>query len=164
MPERKGAVREESVWDYPRPPRVVADGRHVVIRRGHLRLADSHDCQRVLETSHPPVFYVPRRDVRTDLLSVSGRRSVCEWKGTATYWSLTGTAGGPALHDVAWSYEAPLPGYEAIAGHLAFYPDRAGACTVDGERVRPQPGGFYGGWITDEITGPFKGGPGSWGW
>ncbi|MEV5971512.1 DUF427 domain-containing protein [Streptomyces sp. NPDC051921] len=162
--ETEGAMRKESVWDYPRPPRVVADSRHVVVRNGRVTLADSHRCLRVLETSHPPVFYVPRPDVRIELLSVSARRSLCEWKGAATYWSLRGKAGRPPVPDVAWSYEAPRPGFEAIAGHLAFYPDRVEACTVDGERVRTQPGGFYGGWITEEITGPFKGGPGTWGW
>ncbi|MFF3942673.1 DUF427 domain-containing protein [Streptomyces phaeofaciens] len=159
-----GRERRESVGDYPRPPRIEPDTRHVVVRDRGMTLADSHRCLRVLETSHPPVFYIPRADVRIELLSDSGRRSVCEWKGLATYWTVQGAAGRPAVPDAAWSYDAPRPGYDALAGHLAFYPDRVEACTVDGEQVRAQAGGFYGGWITDEVTGPFKGGPGTWGW
>ncbi|MGW1941793.1 DUF427 domain-containing protein [Streptomyces goshikiensis] len=157
-------VRRESVWDYPRPPRIEPDARHVVVRHRGVTLADSHRCLRVLETSHPPVFYVPPADVRVELLSDSGRRSACEWKGMATYWTLRGAADHPPVPDAAWSYEAPGPGYEALTGHLAFYPDRVEMCTVDGERVRAQPGGFYGGWITDEAAGPFKGGAGTLGW
>ena len=157
---------KESVWDYPRPPRIEADTRHVVVRHRGVTLADSHRCLRVLETSHPPTFYVPRSDVRVELLSVSEgrRRSVCEWKGVATYWTLQGTAGHPPVPGAAWSYEEPRPGYEAIAGHIAFYPELVEGCTVDGEPVRAQAGGFYGGWITDEVTGPFKGEPGTLGW
>ncbi|WP_051807183.1 DUF427 domain-containing protein [Streptomyces sp. NRRL F-2664] len=156
--------RTESVWDYPRPPRIEPDARRVVVRHGGVVLADSRHCLRVLETSHPPVFYLPRDDVRVELLRTSAHRSVCEWKGTATYWDLGPGPGRPPVPDIAWSYEFPLPGYAPIAGHLAFHADRVEACTVDGEPVRAQPGGFYGGWITDEITGPFKGGPGSLGW
>ncbi|MFE5620810.1 DUF427 domain-containing protein [Streptomyces virginiae] len=158
----------ESVWDYPRPPRIEPDARHVVVRHAGAVLADSRHCLRVLETSHPPVFYIPRADVRTDLLRASANRSTCEWKGTATYWTLgpqTGPqTGPPAVPDIAWSYETPSPSYAPIAGHLAFRADRVEECTVDGEPVRAQPGGFYGGWITHEITGPFKGEPGSLGW
>ncbi|KJY19856.1 MULTISPECIES: DUF427 domain-containing protein [Streptomyces] len=156
--------RTESVWDYPRPPRIEPDARHVVVRHAGAVLADSRRCLRVLETSHPPVFYVPRADVRTDLLRASANRSMCEWKGTATYWTLGPRPGLPPVPDIAWSYETPSPSYAPIAGHLAFRADRVEACTVDGEPVRAQPGGFYGGWITHEITGPFKGEPGSRGW
>ncbi|MEU4266819.1 DUF427 domain-containing protein [Streptomyces sp. NPDC026092] len=111
-----------------------------------------------VEMSHPPVFDVPRGDVRTDLFSLLEATSNCEWKGVATYWTLV--VERLAVRDAAWSYEAPSPGYESIAGHLAFYAGRADLCTVDGERVRAQGGDFYGGWITDEILGPFKGGLG----
>ncbi|MFE1831905.1 DUF427 domain-containing protein [Streptomyces yangpuensis] len=154
----------ESVWDYPRPPRIAPDTRHVVVRHAGVALADSRRCLRVLETSHPPVFYIPRADVRIELLRASEHRSVCEWKGTATYWRLGPELGARPAADIAWSYEAPRPDYAPITGHLAFHADRVEACTVDGERVRAQPGGFYGGWITDEIIGPFKGVPGSRGW
>ncbi|MFJ7961339.1 DUF427 domain-containing protein [Streptomyces sp. NPDC096319] len=152
----------ESVWDYPRPPRVVPDARRVVVRQGGVVLADSRRCVRVLETSHPPVFYVPWQDVRTDLLTPSATLTHCEWKGVASYWTLTGP--GRTVEDVAWSYEEPEAAYAALSGRLAFYPGRVDSCTVDGERVRPQPGGFYGGWITEEIVGPFKGPHGSDGW
>ncbi|MFE0583099.1 DUF427 domain-containing protein [Streptomyces sp. NPDC058874] len=162
----------ESVWDYPRPPRIEPDTRHVVVRHAGVALADSRRCLRVLETSHPPVFYIPRADVRMDLLRATEHLSVCEWKGAATYFGLgpelarepDREPGRGTVPDIAWSYEAPLPRYAPIAGHLAFHADRVEACTVDGERVRAQQGGFYGGWITDEIRGPFKGAPGSWGW
>ncbi|MEV7594780.1 DUF427 domain-containing protein [Streptomyces sp. NPDC090085] len=159
-----GTARTESVWDYPRPPRVEPDTRHVLVRHAGITLADSRRCLRVLETSHPPVFYIPRSDVRTDLLRASGHGSVCEWKGAATYWDLAAGSGLPPVTDVAWSYESPEPGYEPITGHLAFHADRVDTCTVDGERARAQTGGFYGGWITSEITGPFKGEPGTHGW
>ncbi|MFF4428107.1 DUF427 domain-containing protein [Streptomyces sp. NPDC001513] len=157
-----GPLPAESVWEYPRPPRVERDARHVVIRHRGVTLADSRDCRRVLETSHPPVFYVPVDDVRTDLLSRSEATTVCEWKGSATYWSLT--VAGHTIRDVAWSYEAPSPDYRSIARHLAFYPGKVDLCSVDGERVVAQPGDFYGGWITAEILGPFKGGPGTTRW
>ncbi|MFE2146085.1 DUF427 domain-containing protein [Streptomyces sp. NPDC059456] len=134
----------------------------MVIRHRGVTLADSRTCLRVLETSHPPVFYVPGDDVRTDLLSRSGRVTFCEWKGVATHWTLM--VDEDTVHDVAWSYEAPSTGYRSIADHFAFYPGRVDLCTVDGEHVQAQPGDFYGGWITGEILGPFKGGPGTTGW
>jgi len=152
----------ESVWDYPRPPSMAPGARRVVVCHEDVVLADSRRCIRVLETSHPPVFYVPRGDVRMDLLARSARSTHCEWKGLASYWSLVGL--GRAVEDVAWSYEQPEAPYAELAGHMAFYPGRLDSCTVDGEQVVPQPGGFYGGWITGEITGPFKGPPGSAGW
>ncbi|KOG10414.1 hypothetical protein ADK34_35450 [Streptomyces viridochromogenes] len=152
----------ESVWDYPRPPCVVPDARRIVVRHGGVVLADSGRCLRVLETSHPPVFYVPREDVRTDLLIRSTRVTRCEWKGVACYWTLE--VPGMTVEDVAWSYEEPEPAYAALAGHVAVYPGRVDSCTVDGERVLPQPGDFYGGWITGEVVGPFKGLAGSAGW
>ena len=153
---------QESVWDYPRPPALVADDRHVLIRIGNLVLADSHRAWRVLETSHPPTWYVPRDDVDAALIRRSRRPgTVCEWKGAATYWDVA--APGAALQAVMWSYEHPVAGFEPLAGALTGYPAQL-ECFVAGERVRPQQGGFYGGWITDDVAGPFKGAPGTWGW
>lgn len=147
---------EESVWDYPRPPRVVRDDRHVIVRAGDLVLADTHKSLRVLETASPPTFYLPLGDVRSDLLQPAPGASWCEWKGRARYWS-AGAA------PIAWSYDDPLPGFEALVDHIGFYPGRA-ACFVDGVRVAAQPGGFYAGWITPEIVGPWKGDGGTEGW
>ncbi|MFE9257313.1 DUF427 domain-containing protein [Streptomyces sp. NPDC006879] len=161
-PEGAGRAAE-SVWDYPRPPRVEADGRHVVVTYAGMRVADTHRALRVLETSHPPVFYVPRADTLPGLLVRSNSRTLCEWKGVATYWDLV-VAGRVRAADAAWSYEAPAAGYTALTGCLAFYPSRVEGCWVEGEPVVAQPGDFYGGWITSEIEGPFKGGPGSQGW
>ena len=149
----------ESVWDYPRPPRVEPSAARVVVVLDGEVLADTRRSLRVLETSHPPVFYVPAADVRTERLRPSARRfTVCEFKGVARYYD----AGGRTA--VAWSYASPSPGYEVIAGHYAFYPSRVDRATVDGEEVEAQPGDFYGGWITSAVTGPFKGGPGTAGW
>jgi uncharacterized protein (DUF427 family) len=133
--------------------RVIVDG--VVV-------ADSVRAVRVLETSHPPGWYIPPDDVRLDLLERSAGTSVCEYKGRATYRSLR--LGERHIRDVAWVYEQPAPGYEAIRDHLAFYPGRVDACFIDDERVVPQEGGFYGGWITSDVVGPFKGAPGTLGW
>ena len=152
----------ESVWDYPRPPRLEADGREIrVVHRGVV-VATSTRAQRVLETSHPPVFYLPPQDVRTDLLVAGSGMSVCEWKGLARYWNLM--VGDDSVNNAAWSYPDPKPAYATLAGWIAFYPGRVDTCTVDGETVVPQAGDFYGGWITSEITGPFKGGAGTAGW
>ena len=149
----------ESVWDYPRPPAVEPSAARVVVELDGEVLADTRRRLRVLETSHPPVYYIPAADVRSERLRASARRSTwCEFKGAARYYD----AGDRAA--VAWSYPSPSPGYEAIAGHLAFYPGRVDRATVDGEQVVAQPGDFYGGWITSAVTGPFKGGPGTMGW
>jgi uncharacterized protein (DUF427 family) len=156
---------QESVWDYPRPPRLEASAKTVRVLFGDHLIAESTAAYRVLETSHPPSWYIPRAEICFDLLSVSGKGSVCEWKGRATYWKvrLSTQKGLEIADNAAWSYESPNPRFEAIKGYLAFYPNIF-ACFVDGERVRPQPGGFYGGWITHDVAGPFKGIPGSWGW
>lgn len=153
---------QESVWDYPRPPRVEPDEREVVVRHRDLVVARSASALRVLETASPPTFYLPPEDVRTDLLEPAAGTSRCEWKGEARYWKLT-TPDGERVERAAWSYPDPFPGYQEIAHHFSFYPARV-ECSVDGERVRPQPGGFYGGWLTSEIVGPVKGEPGSGGW
>lgn len=154
--------RVESVWDYPRPPRLEPAGRHVLIRHaGHL-VAETRTALRVLETSHPPVYYLPPEDVDRSLLEPAGGGSFCEWKGVARYWDLV--IGEMRLAQVAWSYPKPIAEFRALVDHLAFYAAPLDECLVDGEQVEPQPGGFYGGWITSDIAGPFKGGPGTTGW
>jgi len=153
---------EESVWDYPRPPRLEEDDREVVVRHGELVVARTRHALRVLETASPPTFYLPPDDVRTDLLDGASGSSTCEWKGNARYWSLR-TPDGEILERVAWSYPDPYPGFEELRDHLAFYPDRLES-RVDGRRVQAQPGGFYGGWVTPEIVGPVKGEPGTGHW
>jgi uncharacterized protein (DUF427 family) len=153
---------QESVWDYPRPPRVEESGRLVRVEFGGQVVAETRRARRVLETSHPPVYYIPREDVRGEFLRPSTRSSFCEWKGRAAYHSLE--VDGHRSPDAAWSYPDPTPAFESIRDHLAFYPGRVDTCHVDEELVVRQEGDFYGGWITSEIVGPFKGGPGSWGW
>ncbi len=157
------AAGQESAWDYPRPPRVepAADRIRVVV--DGIAIADSVRALRVLETSHPPSYYLPAEDVRTDLLEGTSRTSVCEFKGRAMYRTLV-LPSGRRIVDVAWLYPVPAPGFEAIAGHLSFYANRVDEAWVGDERVVPQPGDFYGGWITSRVVGPFKGGPGTWGW
>jgi uncharacterized protein (DUF427 family) len=153
---------QESVWDYPRPPRVEDVPDRIRVRVESLVVADTTHARRVLETAGAPVYYVPREDVRMDLLRPSASSSMCEWKGAASYWSLE--ADGRRIDDVAWSYEQPLAGYESIRGMLAFYAGRVDEAWVGPELARPQPGGFYGGWVTSRIVGPIKGEPGSHGW
>lgn len=152
----------ESVWEYPRPPLVEPVAERIRVVVDGVAVADSTRARRVLETSHPPVYYLPPDDVRTDLLTPGTRRSVCEWKGAATYHTLT--VGSRRIEDVAWSYERPLPGYESISSYLAFYADRVDEAWVGDELATPQAGGLYGGWITSGVRGPFKGGPGTLGW
>lgn len=150
----------ESVWDYPRPPRVSADGRLVLVRSDEQVIAETRRAVRVCETASPPTFYLPAADVDTSCLTPVQGQSVCEWKGVARYWAL---AGVPALEPVAWCYPQPNAAFAGLRDRFAFYPGRV-ACFVDGERVRPQPGRFYGGWVTDELAGPFKGEPGTEHW
>jgi uncharacterized protein (DUF427 family) len=153
----------ESVWDYPRPPRLEPTSSHIRITHGGLLLVDTTRALRILETSHPPVFYIPPTDIALHHLQPSTRRgSFCEFKGTATYWTID-LPNAPSP-DAAWSYAHPTPAYAALRDHLAFYASRVDQCTVDGEVVQPQPGDFYGGWITSRVTGPFKGPPGTLGW
>lgn len=154
---------QESVWDYPRPPRVERIPERIRVVVDGVELANSVRARRVLETAGAPVYYVPREDVRTDLLVRSDRRTVCEWKGGATYWSIA-VPGGRTIPNAAWSYETPLAGFEAIVGHLAFYAWAVDEAWVGEERATPQPGHFYGGWVTSKIVGPMKGEPGSLGW
>jgi len=150
---------QESVWDYPRPPAIRADNRLVEVTDGGVTIARSQQIYRVCETASPPTFYLPPQDVNLDLLvSVSGR-SYCEWKGSAEYWALASKPERP----VAWSYPRPRARFRKLRDYLSFYPGRI-ECYVAGERVKPQAGSFYGGWITSEITGPFKGDPGTGNW
>jgi len=182
---------QESVWDYPRPPALQESTRHVVVKCGDILIAETRSAWRVMETSHPPTWYLPPTDVRHDRIRRSAlRTTMCEWKGAATYWDVAAgdvaagdlaagdvAADGVAATDVApghagsaswreaaaWSYQTPTPRFVPISGFLSFMPS-AVECYVDGERVLPQAGGFYGGWITSDVVGPFKGEPGSWGW
>ena len=150
-----------SVWDFPRPPRLVPDTREVVVRWGDVEVARTRCAVLVLETAHPPSVYLPWSDVARHLLEPAAGRSFCEWKGPAQYWTLV--QDDRRLPRVAWSYPQPLAGAEALADCVSFYP--AGLdCRVGGAAVTPQPGGLYGGWITPELVGPFKGGPGSAAW
>ena len=157
----------ESVWDYPRPPRLERTTELIrVVHRG-IVVAESRATYRVLETSHPPVYYIPPADL-AHVVSSARRSTYCEWKGQARYFTVdvsaaTGDPGAVSV-DAAWSYPRPPGAFGDIADHLAFYPSRVDECTVDGERVIPQDGDFYGGWITSRIVGPFKGAPGTSGW
>lgn len=153
---------QESVWDYPRPPRVEPSSKHVQIVFNGVTIVDTRQAYRVLETSHPPVYYIPRDSVLKAELFQTARQTFCEFKGAARYWTLR--VGDRTAENVAWSYPNPTPEYAVVAGYLAFYPSRMDACTVDGELVKAQAGDFYGGWITADIVGPFKGGPGTLGW
>jgi uncharacterized protein (DUF427 family) len=154
----------ESVWDYPRPPRLEPSARLIEVRLAGVTIASTSRGHRVLETSHPPVYYIPREDVLDGVLEVvRGGGSFCEWKGSATYLDVR-APNGRRVPRGAWTYKRPTPEYVAIADAVAFYPALMDRCTVDGERVRPQPGGFYGGWVTDDLVGPFKGAPGTLRW
>lgn len=146
------------MWDYPRPPRMERSTRLAQVYLGEELIAESRSSIRVLETSHPPVWYLPSTDVRPGVLTRSSAgQTLCEWKGAATYWDVR------TVRAAAWSYENPTPGFEDLVDHIAFMPIDL-ACHVDGTRVLAQDGGFYGGWITPDVVGPFKGAPGSWGW
>jgi uncharacterized protein (DUF427 family) len=152
---------QESVWDYPRPPQLASDAREIVVRWGTIEVARTTRAIRVLETAHPPCFYLPWQDVARHLFRQAPGSSFCEWKGPAIYWSLVNEE--RSLVSVAWSYPAPLTGAEELADRVAFYAGKV-ECRVAGAPVIPQPGGFYGGWITPELVGPFKGEPGSREW
>ena len=159
-PEPPG-VGQESVWDYPRPPRLERSSEHVIVRLGDRVVADTTRAFRVLETSHPPTYYVPRDDVTSALLVPTSRRTWCEWKGQASYADLVVDA--TRVPNACWWYDTPTEAFTALAGAVAFYPEHV-AATVDGEPVRGVPGGFYGSWVTSRVVGPFKGGPGTEGW
>ena len=141
---------QESVWDYPRPPKVEATPRRIQVFFGGEKIADTLRAVRVLETTHPPAYYLPREDVRMDCLVPAQGVTWCEWKGRAVYFDIA--ASGQNAPKAVWSYPDPSRGFEAIRDHIAFYPGKMEACLVDGERARPQTGGFYGGWITDDVV------------
>lgn len=153
---------QESVWDYPRPPRLEPTTKLLrVVFNGQV-IAETNKAFRVLETSHPPVYYIPLADIRREYLKPAAGRTFCEFKGAASYWTID--VNGKTSPSAAWSYADPSANFRAIKDHLAFYASKVDECYVDDERVQPQEGDFYGGWITADIVGPFKGGSGTWGW
>ncbi len=153
---------QESVWSYPRPPVAEPCHRRLCIRHCGVTIADSRRIVRTLETSHPPSYYFPISDVAAGVLRPASQGSFCEWKGEAAYFDVV--VGGATLGEAAWTYPDPGRDFESLRGHVAFYAGLFDDCFVDGERVTPQPGGFYGGWITSHVAGPFKGVPGSRFW
>ncbi|KWV91872.1 DUF427 domain-containing protein [Erythrobacter sp. YT30] len=153
---------QESVWDYPRPAICEPTTRRIQIIHHGVQLVDSRNAWRTLETSHPPTYYIPRDDIAMDFLKPNPRRTMCEWKGQAHYFDCV--IEDERLDAVAWTYPDPTPSFEGIRDHLAFYPDPLDQCLVDGEQITPQPGQFYGGWISQYEAGPFKGIPGSRFW
>lgn len=153
---------QESVWDYPRPPRLEDSTRHIRIVFNDTVIAESRRTKRVLETSHPPVYYLPPEDVQMAYFQPTPRSTFCEWKGQAAYYTLV--VGDRRVEQGAWYYPQPTEAFLSLAHYIAVYPGKMDACYVDDERVQAQPGDFYGGWITQDIVGPFKGGQGTWGW
>ena len=161
-PRVEPAPGQESVWDYPRPPRLEPVRARLRVVLDGVTIADTTAGLRVLETSHPPNYYFPPLDVVDGVLVPGERASFCEWKGRAHYFTVR--SGSRVVADAAWSYAHPSAAFAALADHVAFYAAPMDACSVDDERVEPQPGGFYGGWITANVVGPFKGDPGTRGW
>ena len=159
LPVRDG---QESVWDYPRPPRVEPVRGRIVVSLGGRVIVDTTDAVRVLETSHPPVYYLPRSAFAPGTLVPAEGSSYCEFKGEAGYVDVS--SNGAVADKAGWFYPSPSRGYESLVDRIALYPAAMDWCEIDGERVTAQAGGFYGGWITNNIVGPFKGEPGSWGW
>lgn len=153
---------QESVWDFPRPSIAQAVTNHIRIIFGGELIADTRDAVRTIETSHPPSYYIPRENIAMQYLSPARRKTFCEWKGDATYFDLR--VGETVAYDAAWSYGDPTPSFRSLKDFIAFYPGLMDECYVDDERVRPQPGRFYGGWITSKVSGPFKGEPGTETW
>ena len=156
------APGQESVWDYPRPPALRASDEEIIIVLGGAEICETRTSFRVLETSHPPTYYLPRKSFVDGALQPAGGHSFCEWKGEATYVDVVG--GGKTASRAGWYYPHPASRYGELRDHIAVYAGMMDYCLVDGERVVPQPGGFYGGWITSAVSGPFKGIPGSQGW
>ena len=154
---------QESVWDYPRPPRLERSLKQIKVIFNQVTLVDSCNTYRVLETSHPPVYYIPPEDIVMEYLHIAdSRRSFCEWKGLAGYYNLK--VEEKQINNASWYYPEPTANFAPIKDYVAFYPSKMDACYVDDELVQSQPGDFYGGWITSDIVGPFKGDTGSWGW
>ncbi len=153
---------QESVWDYPRPPRLERSSKRLQVIYNDILVADSNRAWRVLETSHPPVYYIPPNDINQSYLRPARGTSYCEWKGKASYYDVI--VNEKIAPRAAWDYAQPTAAFYSIKDHVAFYAWAMDACLVNGEKARPQPGNFYGGWITDDVIGPFKGGPDSRGW
>ena len=153
---------QESVWDYPRPPRLEDTDRHIQVVFNGTVIADTRRAKRVLETSHPPAYYIPPADVRREHFVPAGGESYCEWKGVAGYYTVR--VGDQEAASAAWFYPDPTAAFAPIQDYIAVYPSRMDACFVNGERVVPQPGDFYGGWVTSDIVGPFKGEAATHGW
>lgn len=153
---------QESVWDYPRPPRLEPSPKTIKVFFGGILLAETQKSYRVLETSHPPVYYLPPSDIAMEYFKETGKHSYCEWKGVAGYYTIQ--VENTSAENAAWFYPQPTPTFEPIKDYIAVYPSRMEACYVDDEQVSAQAGDFYGGWITKDIVGPFKGEMGTWGW
>ncbi|NDJ54749.1 MAG: DUF427 domain-containing protein [Chloroflexi bacterium] len=162
LKREKPGPGQESVWDYPRPPRLeqVKETLKVVFN-GEV-IAETSNALRVLETSHPPQYYFPPEDVKTEVFTQTPRRTFCEFKGAASYWTVK--VGDKLAENAVWAYETPNSGYQPLAGYFSFYAGPFDACYVGDEQVDAQAGNFYGGWITSKVVGPFKGGPGTMGW
>jgi uncharacterized protein (DUF427 family) len=163
LPQRiPPAADQESVWDYPRPPRLEDTDKRIQVIFNGIAIADTNAAKRVLETSHPPVYYIPPADIKLEYLVLQNGSSFCEWKGLAGYYTIV--VGEKQAPNSAWFYPNPTPAFASMKDYVAFYAGMMDACYVNDEKVIPQPGGFYGGWITKDIVGPFKGEPGTWGW
>ncbi|QDG49469.1 DUF427 domain-containing protein [Persicimonas caeni] len=156
LPTEESGRPAESVWDYPRPPRLEQSRRRITVEFGGEVIAETDRALRILETSHPPTYYIPPEDVRMEFLERSKRSTFCEWKGHAAYYHVD--VDGEHAENAAWTYPSPAPAFDDLTDYVAFYPGKMDRCTVDGEEVAAQEGGFYGGWITSDIEGPFKGG------
>ncbi|NBX23909.1 MAG: DUF427 domain-containing protein [Microbacteriaceae bacterium] len=157
-----GNAAKESVWDYPRPPRVEPVNAHIHVTHNGLTLVSTNGAVRVLETSHPPTYYLPLADFADGVLAPTEGHSFCEFKGMASYFDIV--TPGERIERGAWTYENPSKGFESLAGKVALYASHVDECRVGDEVVTPQEGDFYGGWITSNIEGPFKGAPGTMGW
>lgn len=153
---------QESVWDYPRPARLEDTNKHLKVICNRIVLAETNKGKRVLETSHPPAYYFPPEDIKLEHLIATPKKGVCEWKGYWQYYDVS--IGDKYIKQAAWAYFQSTPGFESMQGYYGFNANLMDACYVNDELVTPQPGDFYGGWITSDIVGPFKGGPGTWGW
>lgn len=155
-------MRSENVWDYPRPPSLERVSERLAVVFGGATIAETGESFRVLETSHAPTYYLPRQDIMPNTLIPSERRTLCEWKGQANYFDVV--SNGEIARAAAWNYANPLPAFEAITGYVAFYAEPMGACYIGSEQVKPQPGNFYGGWVTSNLVGPIKGAAGTMHW
>ncbi len=153
---------QESVWDYPRPPKLEKTEKRIEVIFNDVKIVDSVNAYRVLETSHPPAYYIPQADIQMQYFAATRHRTMCEYKGTAAYWTIT--VGEKSVENAAWSYATPTDAFKPITGYLSFYAGKMDTCIVAGEQVQAQAGDFYGGWITSDVVGPFKGGAGTWGW